>query len=784
MVRSLFFALCIAGSAAVSAQTFTVENIHVDGLQRVSLGNVLSALAIREGQIVDDQRASDWLRAVYRTGYFYDVMVERQGNDIVIHVVERPAIESIGFDGNSTVPDETLESVFKDVGLEKGEIYSESILENIQLELEKQYGLQGRYNAAVTADITPLSRNRVNVDLQITEGPVARISHLNLVGNRVFTDEELGSTFYSRAVDPDKFWRQIGRRTHYASATLQGDEQRLEDFYFDRGYLDYALESRQVSISENKEDVAVTLNIHEGEQYRIRDIQLTGELNGLDQEIKQLINIESGEIYSRQSMTRITSSIRELLGDYGYAFAQVRDFQQPDSDSLMVDVGIRVEPGKPVYMNRIVIQGNSATNDEVIRRELRQLERALVINSKIQTSKARLERLGYFSSVDIRKRAIPGRDDMIDLVVTVEEAKDSQVNVQGGYAQGSGFFAEASLTQSNFLGKGVDFSASFTFDKSTKEYQLSLENPYFTIDGVSLGADVFYRRSDYSKKAFSTYATNSYGGRVTIGYPLSENQRVSYGIGASRDELFLAGDATLEMTDFVEDYGDGYTNTTVKFGWLYNTLNGTLKADQGSRLALNTEVGTVPGDLQYYRSTLDAQTYFHIADNFAFRLHSELGYGDSYGKGNLYPFYKNFHSGGSGSVRGFTMRSLGPTGTLEVKDENGNIIGIEASEDTIGGNIQVEYGAELIVPTPFVKNQNSFRTSLFLDAGNSFTDQCRSDNPSCTNGIRLDDIRYSVGADFTWISPLAPLSFSYGIPLNARDSDSVTRFAFNIGVSY
>ncbi len=775
MIRSLLFSLCIVGSGVAAAQSFTVEDIQVEGLQRVSLGNVLTALNISEGQQVDSNQASEWLRAVFQTGYFYDVEIDRVNNDIVIRVVERPAIEIIEFDGNSSVPNDTLEAVFADVGLVQGEIYSESLLENIQLELEKQYGTQGRYNATVTAEVTALSRNRVNVDLQISEGPVAKISHLNIVGNRVFEDGELKSIFYSRAVEPGNLLQRFGRRTHYSSAAVQGDEQRLEDFYYDRGYLDYALESRQVSISENKEDVAVTLNIHEGEQYRIRNVQLTGELNGLDEEINELISIKSGEVYSREAMTKITTSIQELLGNFGYAFAKVRDYRQPEAESLTVDVVIQVQPGNPVYLNRIIIQGNSSTDDEVIRREMRQLERALVINKKIQTSKSRLERLGYFSSVNIRKRAITGRDDMVDLVVTVVEAKDSQINIQGGFAQGSGFFAEASLTQSNFMGKGVDFSASVTVDETTDKYSLSVENPYFTIDGVSLGADVYYSRTDYGEEDFSTYATNTVGGRVTVGYPLSENQRVSYAVGVNRDELYLEDDATLEMTDFVETYGDTYNISTVKFGWIYNTLNGTFKADRGAYLGWNTEVGIPPGDLKYYRSTLNAQKYFHIADDFAFRLHSELGYGGGYGEVDTYPFYKNFYSGGSGSVRGFTINSLGPTGTTDDGEE---------SEDTIGGNIQVEYGAELIVPTPFAKNQSSFRTSFFLDAGNTFTDKCRSDNPSCYTGVRYSDIRYSVGVDFTWISPIAPLSFSYGIPLNARDSDDITNFAFNIGVSY
>lgn len=763
------------------AESFQVTGIEVNGLQRVSLGSVLTELSVREGEVADDSDASIWLREVYRTGYFYSVEVNREQGVISFDVVERPAIESIEFDGNSSIPTEALQAVFEDVGLAKGEIFSQSLLENIQLELEKQYGLQGRYNAQVKEEITPLTRNRVDVKLDISEGPVAKIKHILLVGNEKFSDDALSEVTQLQATRPGSLFQGLLKRNHFSSAALTGDVQRLEDFYFDRGYLDFAVVSQQVSISENKADISIALNLYEGEQYTVSSVDVAGDLKGLEDDIDALISLNTGDIYSRSQVTGISADIKSLLGEKGYAFAQVRDFRQPNADTNQVDVILQVTPGLPVYVNRIVIQGNSATNDEVIRRELRQLERALVVNEKIRTSRARLERLGYFNSVNIQTRPVSGRNDLVDLIVTVDEAKDSQINISGGYADGAGFFGELSVKQNNFMGLGVDFSAGVTVNESTQNYQLSIDNPFFTLDGVSLGADVFYRNSDYSQTTFSTYATNSYGGRLTLGYPLSENQRVSYGLGYSRDELYLnESAATQEMLDFRTDNGDLYDIATTRFGWSHNTLNGTLKADDGEQASFNVEVAIPPGDLQYYRTTASAQKYFNFADNFALRFHTDLGYGSGYGDNDELPFYKNFYSGGPSSVRGFRRGSLGPTGTAPLDSEGDPLF--DASP--IGGNIKLEFGTELLIPTPIVKDQRSYRTSLFLDAGNVFTDQCRSDNLSCSEGILLDELRYSAGIDFTWITPIAPLSFSYAWPLNAREDDLTTNFSFNIGISY
>ena len=773
-VALLGFVFNVAALAA--AESFTVDNIVVNGLQRVSLGSVLTELSISTGDMADEADASNWLHQVYQTGYFYSVDIERLDNDLVFNVVERPAIESIEFDGNSTIPTETLKMVFEDVGLAKGEIYSQSLLESIQLELEKQYGTQGRYNAQVTADITALTRNRVSVKLNISEGPVAKIKHIQLVGNRVFGREELQDVIQLQETRPASFWQGLGKRNHFSSAALTGDLQRLEDFYFDRGYLDFSVVSKQVSISENKADIAIALNVVEGEPYTISKVDITGDLKHLADEIGELVTVQAGEVYSRADVTVVVADIKELLGEYGYAFAQVRDFRQPNPETNEVDVIIQVNPGYPVYVNRIIIQGNVATNDEVIRRELRQLERALVVNKNIRTSKARLERLGYFSSVNIKTQAIATRNDLVDLIVTVEEAKDSQINISGGYSDGSGFFGEFSVKQNNFMGAGVDFSASVNVNESTQNYQLSVDNPFFTLDGVSLGTDLYYRHSKFSDITFSTYKTNTYGGRLKLGYPLSENQRISYGFGLSHDELFLnESNATLEMTDFRAQNGSEYNIATAQIGWSYNTLNGTLKADDGAQASLNVELATFPGDLNYYRTTLAAQKYFNFADNLAFRLHTDLGYGAGYGDESTLPFYKNFYAGGARSVRGYQSGSLGPLGTPASSS---------VTASPIGGNIKIEYGAELLIPTPIVKDQRSYRTSLFVDAGNVFTDQCRDDNLSCTNGVQLDEIRYSAGVDFTWITPIAPLSFSYAWPLNAQEDDYTTNFSFNIGISY
>lgn len=764
--------------AQVSANEFILDRIEVSGLQRVSLGTVLIALPIREGQVVDDSLANEWLRAVYQTGFFYDVEVDRVNNSLLFSVTERPAIESISFEGNRAIPSDTLTRVFEDEGLEKGEIFSRSLLDNIQLELERQYGRQGRYNATVEAIVTPLTRNRVDIKLDITEGPVAKIQTIEFVGNQVFSDEELSSVLQLQR-DGSSVWHLLNKRNQFSSSTLIGDLQRLQDFYYDNGYLDYQLESHQVSLSENKSEITIVINLVEGEPYILNEVGLLGDLQVFEQELMSLIDIEPGEVFSRKKTTDIAAAMRELLGEQGYAFAEVVD-QRDRLAGNRVDIRFVVNPGQLVYVNQIEIIGNVATNDEVIRRELRQLERALLINSSVRTSRARLQRLGYFSSVDLSTRRIPGRSDLVDIIVRVSESKDSQVSFAGGYSDATGFYGEFSLEQSNFLGRGIDFSSTVNVSSRTQNYQFSMTNPYFTLDGVSLGAELYYRRSDYSQATFSTYALNSAGARVNLGYPLSENQRINYGLGYANEELFLQDDAPQDMIDFRALQGNVYNNITATLGWSYNTLNGTIKADDGASMGARLEVAVPPGDLNYYRLTANAQKYFNFADDFAFRIRGDVGYGAGLNNDALLPFYKNFYSGGPRSVRGFRTGSLGPLGTPQTDEFGVNLT--EASP--IGGNVKIEYGAELLIPTPLVKDQSSFRSSLFIDAGNVFTSECFAGNSNCNAGIDLAEIRYSAGLDLTWISPIAPLSFSYAWPLNARDTDYTTNFSFNIGVSY
>ncbi len=780
-MRPAFAALtALLLSVGAWAEPFDLSAITINGLQRVSLGSVLRALPIQEGDRVDSDNADEWLRAVYGTGYFSDVRVLREGNELIFELTERPSIDSVEFSGNKTIPTETLERVLKNVGLAEGEIYSQSLLEGIELELERQYALQGRYNATVEPEITPLSLNRVKVELDITEGPVAKIDHIEITGNEVFTDAELLEALRLRETSSRYTFQWIARRNRFGQAQLTGDLSRLEDYYLDRGYLDFRLESHQVSIADNKSDITLVFNVFEGEPYHLSGIRLTGDLVGLDEELNGLVDVQAGDLYSRVAISNITSAITDSLGSRGYAFADVQPQLDPDRDARTVDVTLVVNPGKPVYVNRIEIRGNSETNDEVIRRELRQLERALVINRNIRLSKGRLERLGYFSRVDIRTQRVEGRDDLVDLIVEVEESTNRQITGSIGFSDPGGFFAQASMEQKNFQGKGYDFSASVTVNETKQDYNLSFTDPYFTINGVSRGIDLFYRRTDFSEATFGTYATNTAGGRLKLGYPLSENQRLTYALGYAQDELFLSSSAPQEMTDFKEANGDDYEIIDARVSWNYNTLNGTFKATAGRQLNLSTEVATPLGDLTYYRVTGDAEQYFPINDEYSIRLHTNMGYGGGYGDADRLPFYKNFYSGGVRSVRGFRYGSLGPLSTPNF-DEEGEYL---SDPSPIGGNIKLEYGAELLVPMPFVKDQSSFRASLFLDGGNVFTDDCRADNDSCEEGVDFSEMRYAAGVDLTWITPLAPLSFSYAWPLNAQEGDLEKNFAFTIGLSY
>lgn len=768
-------------SAGAFADVFQLGSIQVNGLQRVSLGSVLRALPIQEGDQVDSEDAQNWIRALYQTGYFTDVRATRDGDRLVFDVTERPAIASVEFRGNRTIPSDTLERVFRDVGLAEGEIYSQSLLEGLELELERQYSSQGRYNATVTPTITPLTLNRVRVELVISEGPVATIDHIEFTGNRVFTSEELRMALQMRETNSARYpFQWIARRNRFGQAQLSGDLARLEDYYFDRGYLDYRLESHQVSISEDKSDITLIYNLVEGEPYDLSGIRLTGDLVDLDEELHRLVDVTVGERYSRVAITNIQTAITDALGARGYAFADVQPQLVPDRENLTVDVTLRVNPGKPVYVNRIEIRGNTSTNDEVIRREVRQLERALVINQNIRQSRGRLERLGYFSRVDIRTQRIEGRDDLVDIIIEVEETPSSTITGSIGYSDATGLFLEGRLDQRNFQGKGYNLSASVLVNETEQNYSLSFEDPYFTVSGVSRGIELFYKRTEFSALTFSTYATNTLGGRLSLGFPVSETSRINYSVGYSQDELFLSNSAPVEMTDFRATNGDQYDIIDARVSWTHNSLNGTFKATEGRRLNLTTEVATPLGDLTYYRITGTAEQYFPINEEYTVRLHSRLGYGDGYGDQDRLPFYRHFYSGGVRSVRGFRPGALGPLSTPNL-DGDGDPL---RAPSPIGGNIRVEYGAELVIPTPLVRDQGPFRTSLFLDAGNVFSDQCLAGNANCQNGIDLSEIRYAAGIDLTWITPMAPLSFSYAWPLNAQEGDLTRNFAFTIGLAY
>lgn len=768
-------------SAGTFADIFQLGSIQVNGLQRVSLGSVLRALPIQEGDQVDSDNAQTWIRALYQTGYFTDVQVVRDGSRLVFELTERPAIESVEFRGNRTIPSDTLERVFSDVGLTEGEIYSQSLLEGLELELERQYSSQGRYNATVMPTITPLTLNRVRVELVINEGPVATIDHIEFTGNRVYTSEELRTALRMRETNSSRYpFQWIARRNRFGQAQLSGDIGRLEDYYFDRGYLDFRLESQQVSISDDKSDITLMYNVVEGEPYELSGIRLAGDLVDLDDELNSLVDVSVGERYSRVAITNIQTAITDALGAKGYAFADVQPQLVPDREALTVDVTLRVNPGKPIYVNRIEVRGNVSTNDEVVRREIRQLERALLINENIRQSRGRLERLGYFSRVDIRTQRIEGRDDLVDLVIEVEETPSSTLTGSIGFSDATGVFLEGRVDQRNFQGKGYNLSASVLVNETEQNYNLSFEDPYFTVSGVSRGIELFYKRTEFSALTFSTYSTNTLGGRLSLGYPVSENNRINYSLGYSRDELFLSDTAPVEMTRFKEANGDEYEIFDTRVSWSHNSLNGTFKATEGRRLNLTAEVATPLGDLTYYRLTGTAEQYFPINDQYSIRVHSRLGYGDGYGDQERLPFYRNFYSGGVRSVRGFRPGALGPLSTANT-DESGNPV---RDPSPIGGNIQVEYGAELVVPTPFVRDQGPFRTSLFIDAGNVFSDQCLSGNANCQNGVDLTEIRYAAGIDLTWITPMAPLSFSYAWPLNEQKGDLTRNFAFTIGFGY
>jgi outer membrane protein insertion porin family len=754
--KFILLSLLLTGTAQ-AFEPFEIADIRVEGLQRISAGTVFNYLPLKVGDTVDTNDTVTAIRALFKTGFFNDVYLERDGNVLVVYVKERAAISSIEITGNKDLETEQLLEGLKDIGLAEGRVFDRSLLDKVEQELQRQYFSRGKYAVRIKTTLTPLERNRVGILIEISEGKVARIKQINIVGNQQFTDKELRDAF---TLDTPSFFSFFTKSDQYSKQKLAADLETLRSFYLDRGYLKFNITSTQVSITPDKKDIYITINVSEGKQYKIREVTLSGELVVKPEELFPLVKINPGDIFSRKRVTEAVDRMSEKLGDQGYAFANVNTVPELDDEKQEVILAFFVDPGDRVYVRRVNVEGNVSTRDEVLRREMRQMEAGWFSSSKVERSRTRLQRLGYFEEVNVETPSVPGTTDQVDVNYSVTERSSGNITLGAGFSQSSGILFNASISQENFLGSGKRVSFNFNNSKINTIYSFSYLNPYYTIDGVSRGVGLFFRKTDADEANISDYSTDAYGGNISFGVPINEFDTIRLNTQLEHLELKTSSDSPFEVTDFINKHGDNFNSLILTGSWSHDTRNKAIFTETGGLQRFSTEV-TVPGsELEYYKLDYEQRRYVRLTKYLTLLMHGDVGYGDGYGDFNNLPFLENYFVGGIRSVRGFDDNTLGPR---------------DSKDNPIGGAFKVAGGAEILFPIPFFEDSKSFRTSTFFDIGQVYKD---------LDSFSTSDLRYSVGVAALWLSPLGPLSVSFGFPLNDEGDDEVQNFQFSVGTLF
>ena len=747
---------CAMFTNAWAIETFQIKDIRVEGLQRISAGTVFNYLPIKVGEHIDDVSSTKVIRALFKTGFFKDVRLERDGNVLVVFVHESPAINSIDIKGNLDMDKESLLESLKQVGFVEGRVFDRSILERVEAELERQYFSQGQYGVKIESTVTPLERNRVDIEISIIEGEPARIHQINIIGNTIFDDETLMDEMESNTTNWISFFTKDDQ---YSKQKLGADLETVRSYYLDRGYINFDITSTQVSITPDKQDIYVTINISEGEKFTISDIKLAGDLVIPEAEIKPLIFTVNNEIFSRRKVTASTKNITDRLGNNGYAFANVNAVPDINEENKTVSLTYFVDPGKRVYVHRINMEGNTRTADEVIRRELRQMEGAWVSTNQIERSKARLERTDYFDEVSVETPPVPGTTDQVDVNFKVQEKSSGNLTAGLGFSQSQGLVFNASVSQDNFLGTGRRLSFAFNNSDVNTVYSFGYVNPYYTIDGVSRGFNFFSRETDAGQANVGNFVSNSAGGDMSFGIPINEFDSVNASIGIESIEISTTTTTPIEYQNFINQNGSDYVNANLKASWARDSRNRGVFATRGELQRLRTQLTL--GDLEYFKVNYTHRRYFPLTKTLTLALNGEVGYGEGFGGTSDLPFYENFYAGGPGSVRGYQANTLGPRAS---------------NTESLGGNIKVFGNMEVIFPIPFMKKSpKSLRLTAFLDAGNVY---------GFGQDFDIGELRYSTGVSATWLSPFGALTFSLAQTLNDEPGDDTEFFQFQLGSSF
>ncbi|NIE95419.1 outer membrane protein assembly factor BamA [Acinetobacter sp. C26M] len=820
---------------AYAADEFLARDIRIDGLVRLTPASIYSMLPINSGDRVSDPMIAEAIRTLYASGLFDDIKTYKEKDVLVFRVVERPVISKLEFKGNKLIPKEALEQGLKKMGIAEGEVFKKSALQTIETELEQQYTQQGRYDADVTVETVARPNNRVELKLNFNEGTAAKVFDINIIGNTVFSDSDIKQAF---AVKESGWASIVTRNDRYAREKMAASLEALRALYLNKGYINFNIINSQLNISEDKKHIFIEVSVDEGSQFKFGETKFLGDALYKPEELQALKLYKDGETYSQEKVNAVKQLLLRKYGNAGYYYAEVNVVPDINNQTGIVGLNYYINPGQQVTVRRINFTGNSKTADEVLRREMRQMEGALASNEKIDLSKVRLERTGFFKTVDVKPVRVPNSPDEVDLNVNVEEQHSGTTTLAVGYSQNGGVTFQAGLSQTNFMGTGNRVAIDLSRSETQDYYNLSVTDPYFTIDGVSRGYNVYYRKTklneDYN---VNNYVTDSIGGSVSFGYPIDENQSLSASLGIDQTKVRTGPSVSTYIRDYLlanggkqtaestwcpsgkpetqpdpkdptktievpgtcdggfRPYGSAFEGTFLTYnlnlGWSYNTLNRPIFPTSGMSHRVGLEIGLPGSDVDYQKMTYDAQAFKSLWGGFVLRGYGKLGYG------NDLPFYKNFYAGGYGSVRGYDNSSLGPKYPSVIFQETKQN---DLDPEEVGGNALVQFGTELALPLPFKGDwTRQVRPVLFAEGAQVFDTQC--DVPKgnvtidgkevdikqyCKDNNKLDfgNMRYSVGVGFTWITMIGPLSLSYAFPLNDKKGDDTKSIQFEIGRTF
>ena len=748
--RAALLLLAFHAVTATAIESFVIRDIRVEGIQRTEAGTIFSYLPVKVGDTMTDEKAAQAIRALFATGFFRDVSLEREGEVLVVVVQERPSIAQIEFSGLKEFEKDQITSGMRQIGIAEGRILDRGLLDRAEQELKRQYLGRGYYAVSISTTVTPLERNRVAINFNVEEGQVAKIRQISIIGAQAFSESELTGLFVLRTPG---LLTWFSKHDQYSREKLSADLETLRSHYLDRGYLEFTIDSTQVSITPDKQDIYITISITEGSPYTVSDVRVAGELLIPEEEIRKRIQVKPGDAFSRARLTESTKLISERLGNDGYAFANVNAVPSLDKGKRQVAFTFLIDPGRRVYVRRINVTGNHRTRDEVIRRETRQLEGAWYSAQKVTLSKQRVDRLGYFSEVSVETPSVPGVTDQVDINLAVVEKPTGLVLFGLGFGSDDGVVLSGSISQQNIFGSGRHLSLAVNTSQVNTTYSLSYTNPYYTVDGVSRGFDLYYKEIDPSARDLAQYQTKTVGGQLRFGVPVTELDTIHYGFGYDDTTITTFPDSPLRITNYVTVFGPQNSNVFVSAGWTRDGRDSHIYPTKGTLQKASGELGLPAGDLEYYKLYYQYQRYFPLTRHTSILINGEAGYGDGYGDKPL-PFFKNYYAGGVNSVRGFKSYTIGP------KDSNG---------DPEGGPRKVQGNFELLFPFPGLQNDRSVRVSAFVDSA------------VVGEQLKAGELRVSTGLALLWVSPIGPLKISFGVPVRSDPSDDLQKFQFTIG---